>query len=32
MTYDRKVIKFPEATLKEIHSKLYNPALVNLKP
>ncbi|KGE15078.1 glycoside hydrolase family 2 sugar binding protein [Sphingobacterium deserti] len=24
MTYDRKVIKIPEATLKEIHRKLYN--------
>jgi hypothetical protein len=32
MTYDRKVIKFPEAKLKQIHSKLYDPALVKLKP
>ena len=32
MTYDRKVVKFPEAKLKQIHLKLYNPALVNLKP
>ncbi|QRQ99633.1 glycoside hydrolase family 2 protein [Dyadobacter sandarakinus] len=31
MTYDRKVIKFPEAKLKEIHSKLYNPAFVQFK-
>jgi beta-galactosidase/beta-glucuronidase len=28
LTYDRKVIKMPEAKLKELHSKLYNPALV----
>ncbi len=31
MTYDRKVIKFPEAKLKQIHSVLYNPSLVKLK-
>jgi beta-galactosidase/beta-glucuronidase len=31
MTYDRKVIKVPEAKLKQVHSKLYNPALGNLK-
>jgi beta-galactosidase/beta-glucuronidase len=28
MTYDRKVIKIPEARLRELHGKLYNPALV----
>jgi beta-galactosidase/beta-glucuronidase len=28
LTYDRKVIKMPEAKLKELHNKLYNPALV----
>ncbi|RYZ62922.1 MAG: beta-galactosidase [Chitinophagaceae bacterium] len=28
MSYDRKVIKIPEARLKEIHGKLYNPSLV----
>lgn len=28
MTYDRKVIKIPAATLFEIHRKLYDPALV----
>ncbi|MGN7886058.1 glycoside hydrolase family 2 protein [Dyadobacter endophyticus] len=32
MTYDRKVIKFSEAKLKQIHSKLYDPSLVKLKP
>ncbi|MGV3603910.1 MAG: glycoside hydrolase family 2 protein [Dyadobacter fermentans] len=32
MTYDRKVIKFPEAKLKQIHSKLYDPSFVKLKP
>jgi len=31
MTYDRKVIKIPTATLKQMHTKLYSPALVNLK-
>jgi hypothetical protein len=31
MTYDRKVIKMPEAQLKQVHSKLYNPSLVGLK-
>lgn len=29
MTYDRKVIKMPEAKLKAIHSKLYNPTWGN---
>jgi len=29
MTYDRKVIKMPEAKLKEIHNKLYNTAWGN---
>ncbi|HEV7330535.1 MAG TPA: glycoside hydrolase family 2 TIM barrel-domain containing protein [Flavisolibacter sp.] len=28
MTYDRKVIKIPESRLRELHSQLYNPALV----
>lgn len=28
MTYDRKVIKIPEAKLNELHSKLYSPSLV----
>ena len=28
MTYDRKMIKFPVETLKEMHRKLYNPSLV----
>lgn len=32
MTYDRKVIKFQEDKLKQIHAKLYNPALVLMKP
>jgi beta-galactosidase/beta-glucuronidase len=31
MTYDRKVIKMPEARLNEIHQKLYDPALVRMK-
>ena len=31
MTYDRKVIKFPEAKLKQIHAPLYNPGLVKMK-
>lgn len=31
MTYDRKVIKVPEAKLKQVHSKLYNSSLVGLK-
>ncbi|TLV02660.1 glycoside hydrolase family 2 protein [Dyadobacter luticola] len=31
MTYDRKVIKFPEAKMKAIHSPLYNASWVNLK-
>ncbi|MCF0062393.1 beta-galactosidase [Dyadobacter chenwenxiniae] len=32
MTYDRKVIKFPEAKLKAIHAPLYNADWVKLKP
>ncbi|SKB73411.1 glycoside hydrolase family 2 protein [Dyadobacter psychrophilus] len=32
MTYDRKVIKFPEAKLKQIHAPLYNADWVKLKP
>jgi beta-galactosidase/beta-glucuronidase len=32
MTYDRKVQKMPVEQLKRIHEKLYNPALVNIKP
>lgn len=31
MTYDRKVVKMPEQSLKEAHSKLYNTSLVKLK-
>lgn len=31
MTYDRKVVKFPEAQLKQIHTPLYNPDWVKLK-
>ncbi|PSR53854.1 beta-galactosidase [Adhaeribacter arboris] len=31
MTYDRKEIKVPTNRLKEVHNKLYNPGLVNLK-
>jgi beta-galactosidase/beta-glucuronidase len=31
ITYDRKVVKFPEARLKQMHQKLYNPSLVGLK-
>jgi hypothetical protein len=31
ITYDRKVIKIPEARLKQLHSKLYVPSLVNVK-
>jgi hypothetical protein len=31
MTYDRKVVKMPEARLKELHGKLYNASLVGLK-
>ncbi|HUC79261.1 MAG TPA: glycoside hydrolase family 2 TIM barrel-domain containing protein, partial [Flavisolibacter sp.] len=30
MTYDRKVMKVPLERLKEMHSKLYNPALVTV--
>lgn len=32
MTYDRKVQKMPVEKLKVIHQKLYNPALVTIKP
>ncbi|GLU52382.1 glycoside hydrolase family 2 protein [Dyadobacter frigoris] len=32
MTYDRKVIKMPEAKLMQIHKKLYNPAWGNSNP
>jgi beta-galactosidase/beta-glucuronidase len=32
MTYDRKVQKMPLEKLKVIHQKLYNPALVTIKP
>lgn len=32
MTYDRKVIKFPETKLKQIHTPLYNAGWVKLKP
>lgn len=32
MTYDRKVVKFPEGKLKQIHAKLYDPSFVRLKP
>ncbi|TWF35861.1 glycosyl hydrolase family 2 [Chitinophaga polysaccharea] len=32
MTYDRKVQKVPVEQLKQVHQKLYNPALVTLKP
>ena len=28
MTYDRKIIKFPEAQLKTTHQQLYDPSLV----
>ena len=31
MTYDRKVVKMPEARLRELHGKLYNASLVDLK-
>jgi hypothetical protein len=31
MTYDRKVIKIPAPKLKQVHSKLYNPSLGNIK-
>jgi beta-galactosidase/beta-glucuronidase len=31
MTYDRKVIKMPVEQLKQIHRKLYDPALVQIK-
>ncbi|HTE33731.1 MAG TPA: glycoside hydrolase family 2 TIM barrel-domain containing protein [Chryseolinea sp.] len=30
MTYDRKVVKMPEAQLKDIHQKLYNASLVKM--
>jgi len=32
MTYDRKVIKVPVEKLKEVNSKLYNPALITKNP
>jgi beta-galactosidase/beta-glucuronidase len=32
MTYDRKVQKMPLEKLKAVHQKLYNPALVTIKP
>ncbi|HEX8358297.1 MAG TPA: glycoside hydrolase family 2 TIM barrel-domain containing protein [Segetibacter sp.] len=32
MTYDRKIIKMPAEKLKDLHSKLYDPSFVNLKP
>lgn len=32
MTYDRKVIKMPEARLKELHSKLYDATSVAVQP
>ncbi|SDK22470.1 Glycosyl hydrolases family 2, TIM barrel domain [Catalinimonas alkaloidigena] len=32
MTYDRKVIKVPEAKLKQVHEKLYDTSLVQLRP
>jgi beta-galactosidase/beta-glucuronidase len=32
MTYDRKVQKMPLEKLKSVHQKLYNPALVTIKP
>jgi len=32
MTYDRKVMKNPAVQLNQVHQKLYNPALVTLKP
>lgn len=32
MTYDRKVQKMPLEKLQAIHQKLYNPALVTIKP
>lgn len=31
MTYDRKVIKVPVTRLKQVHTKLYNPALFGMK-
>jgi DICT domain-containing protein len=31
MTYDRKVVKLPEAKLKQIHLPLYNPEWVKVK-
>jgi len=31
MTYDRKIVKMPDATLKQLHSKLYHSGLVKLK-
>jgi len=31
MTYDRKVFKMPVASLKQVHSQLYNSLLVGMK-
>jgi beta-galactosidase/beta-glucuronidase len=31
MTYDRKIVKMPEARLKQIHEKLYEESLVKMK-
>ena len=31
MTYDRKILKIPAERLKEIHEKLYDPALVKIR-
>ncbi len=31
MTYDRKEIKIPEASLKMVHTKLYNSSLANME-
>lgn len=31
ITYDRKVVKVPAEKLRQVHSKLYNPALVEMK-
>ncbi len=31
MTYDRKVIKMPVDKLQQLHSKLHDPALVQMK-
>ena len=31
MTYDRKIVKMPEAELKKVHQQLYNSSLVKMK-